>query len=87
MIQSGAAKTVPRSLGPDSLPRGVGRCTRTILAFNPTDEAAYGRERWGVRQRRYSCLAGRGAKYRRARFGREFDEPIAQSNGHDVPMT
>jgi hypothetical protein len=27
------------------------------------------------------------AKYRRARFGREFDEPIAQSNGHDVPMT
>jgi len=38
MIQSGAAKTVPRNLGSDSFPRGVGRSSRTILAFNPTDE-------------------------------------------------
>ena len=28
---------------------------------------------------------GRDVKHRRERFGREFDEPIALSNGRDVP--
>jgi hypothetical protein len=40
-----------------------------------------------VRQRRYSIPSRTSAKYRRAGFRREFDEPIALPNGRDAPMT
>ena len=45
------------------------------------DASAMGCEAKGVT----AFLAGRGAKYRRARFGREFEEPIALQNGRDAP--